>query len=150
MLTLREQLKDPLYRKWFATPPRVKNGAATSPPWIVYVQKEEGGPWSRAEFDKWSDGYRFVARNLKRYHDMALHHKRQEFRPPVVSQHGKRKYLLPEAPGHHWCGYCRRVTRFGYFQRHHAMPKWTWGDVLAAERRCIICGIRLAAIRRYP
>lgn len=148
MLTLREQLRDPIYKKWFSTPPREVASAALSPPWWVYVQKKPGGRWRRAEFASWKQGYQYVAANIKKYHDMALVHKRQEFRPPVVRDGGKRRYHFPLAQlsyGHHWCGYCRRLTRFAYFRKHHALPKWA----NSGERRCCICGIRLAAIKRY-
>lgn len=145
MITLREQLRDPIFKKWFSTPPREVASAAKSPPWWVYVQKKPGGRWRRAEFASWKEGYRFVAANIKRYHDLALVHKRQAFKPPVVRDGGRRRYHLPPAHGHEWCSYCRRMTVFKYFRKHHALPEWA----NSGERRCIICGIRLAAIKRY-
>lgn len=145
-VTLRKQLKDPVFRKWFSQAPRETQTAAATPPWFVYVQEKKGGPWRRAEVSSWIEGYRFVARNIKRFHDMALSHKRQEFRPPVVRDHsGRRRYHLPEAPGHVWCGFCRRMTLFRYFSRHHAMPEWANGGV----RRCSICGASLSFIKRF-
>src|SRR5690606_21006339 len=145
MLTLREQLQDPIYKKWFSTPPREEPSAAKSPPWWVYVQTKPGGRWRRAEFTSWKAGYKYIAKNITTYNDMALVRKRQEIKPPVVRHMGKRKYHLPMAQGHVWCGYCRRLTRFSYFKKHHALPKWA----NSGERRCNICGIRLAAIKRY-
>lgn len=145
MMTLREQLEDPIYKKWFDSPPREKDDAATSPPWYVYVQKEQDGPWRRAEFTTWEKGHKYVTKKIKKFHDMALVHKRHEFRPPVVREGGKRRYHFPPALGLVWCGYCRRMTRFACFSRHHAMPKWA----NSGERRCSICGIRLAAIKRF-
>lgn len=147
MTTLREQLADPIYRKWFATSPKMKVSGFT-PPWWVYVQREPDGPWARAEFQTWAEGYRYVAKNLKKFHDMALTHKRQLFRPPVVTEKasGKRRYHFPpgmDDPLTQWCGYCRRVTVFRYFNRHHAFPAWACaGD----ERRCSICGARLRTV----
>lgn len=146
MMTLREQLADPLYRKWFATPPREVRSAAMTPPWYVYVQEKVDGPWRRAEFKSWKKGYKFVAKNIKKYHDMALSHKRQEFRPPVVSEGGRRRFHLPPDPSSIWCGYCRRMTRFTYFQTHHAFKG---RRVNSGERRCCICGTRLASVKRY-
>lgn len=146
-MTLREQLRDPVYKQWFSTPPREKKMASNTPPWVVYVQAEVDGPWRRAEFASWKEGYKFVAKNIKKYYDMCLSHKRQAFQPPVVREGGKRKYHLPPALSgtEIWCPYCRRMTRFAYFARHHALPKWA----NSGERRCCICGIRLAAIKRY-
>lgn len=140
MPTLREQLKDPIFRKWFAQAPREKPSAARTPGWFLYVQKDKGGPWKRGEVDSYIQGYKFIAKNLKNYHDMALSHKRQDFKPPVVKDKmtGKRRYHLPEAPGYRWCPFCRRMTKFKYFSNHHAMPKW----VDASEKRCNICGVR--------
>lgn len=146
-VTLRKQLKDPVYRKWFAQPPKETKTASVTPPWFVYVQEKKGGPWRRAEVSSWIQGYRFVVKNINVYHDMSLSHKRQEFRPPiVVDDSGKRKYRLPEAPGHFWCTLCRRMTKFGFFARHHAFPR---GGANSGERRCAICGITLRYIKRY-
>lgn len=150
MLRLKEQLKDPIFRKWFATPPKKRPDANTSPPWFVYVQKKKGGPWQRAEVKTYSEGYKFIAKNLNKYHDLALSHKRRSFKPPVVKQRGKRRYHLPGVEHrHHWCPYCRRMTLFKRFNQHHAMPKWAVGVAINGERRCSICGIRLEAIERY-
>lgn len=148
-MTLREQLQqDKIFRKWFAKPPGDFIGITRTPPWYVWVQEKQDGPWRRAQVMTYEEGYRYVARNLKRFHDMALGHKRHEFRPPVVrDSQDRRRYHLPVAPGHIWCTYCRRMTRFSYFRRHHAFPA-RWGDT-GGDRRCTICGIRLEAIRRY-
>jgi len=144
-MTLREQLRDPIFKKWFSLEPREPVMATNTPPWFIYVQEIEGGPWRRAECKSWKKGYKFVRKNIKKYHDISLTHKRREFRPPVVRQLGKRKYHLPSAPGHVWCPYCRRLTRFAYFKRHHAFRS----GVNGGERRCSICGVRLAFIKRY-
>ena len=148
MTTLREQLADPIFKKWFKTFPKDYPGAGQTPPWYVWVQENVDGPWRRAEVTTYAQGYRYIKKNLKRFHDMALSHKRHEFRPPVVSdRQGRRRYHLPPAPGHNWCTHCRRMTRFLPFRRHHAFPA-KWGD-LGGERRCCICGNRLETIKRY-
>lgn len=151
-VTLRKQLKDPVFRKWFAIPPK-EAAPSHTPPWWVYVQEEKGGPWRRAEFASWVEGYRFVAKNINKHHDMALTHKRQEYKPPVIrDESGKRKFHVPEAPGHHWCTLCRRMTLFRYFRTHHAFVKGKNGiqPVLnGGDRRCSICGIRLVYIKRW-
>lgn len=146
MQTLRDQLKDPIFRKWFAKSPTINPNAAISPPWYLYIQEKQGGPWKRAEFRDYKKAYKHVAKNIKSYHDMALSNKRQEYQPPVVrTKSGKRKYHIPEAPGHIWCTFCRRMTRFTYFRKHHAMPGWSNEE----DRRCSICGVRLKFIKRY-
>lgn len=144
--TLKEQLRDPLFRRWFATPPPLKRDTARTPPWYVYVQRTEGGPWARTEVADYVTGYRYIASHLKKFHDMALSHKRQQFRPPVVKQGKKRRYHYPPADtGHTWCPFCRRMTVFRYFAKHHSLPKWASNQ----ERRCTICGARLEFILKY-
>jgi hypothetical protein len=148
-MTLREQLEDPIYKKWFKLEPREYSDGMLTPPWIVYVQFKQDGPWSRAQFKSWKAGYKYVKKMLKdrAVHDIALTHKRHCYRPPVVRRLGKRSYHLPGAlSGEIWCGYCRRMTRFTYFKTHHAFPK---KRVNSGDRRCSICGIRLEAITRF-
>jgi hypothetical protein len=149
VLTLRKQLKDPIFRKWFAMPPRVRPTAARTPEWFIYVQAEKGGPWRRKEARTYKEGYKWVAKNLKNYHDIALSNKRVCFKPPVVRDKmlGKKRYHFPDDPDpkSHWCGFCRRLTRFAYFRKHHAMPKWVDDSV----RRCNICGARYETATRY-
>lgn len=145
-MRLKDQLKDPVYRKWFATPPKRREDPSPSAPWFVYVQKKKGGKWRRAEVKTYVEGYKYIARNINKYHDMALCHKRREFQPPVVRVDGKRKYKLPgQEHGYYWCPYCRRMTRFRRFAKHHAMPVWASPD----DRRCSICGVRFKFIKRY-
>lgn len=147
-MNLKEQLEDPVYKAWFSTPPREKQTATRTPPWVVYAQKDVDGPWRRAEFASWKKGHAWVMDHLADYADMALSHRRQQFQPPVVREGGKRRYHLPPALSFIWCGYCRRMTRFAYFARHHAFGGRKMG-VNRGDRRCSICGVRLEAIRRY-
>lgn len=145
--TLRKQLRDPVYKAWFAKPPLEVQTSRSTPPWVVYVQRKKGGPWGRARFSTWVQGYRFVAKNINHVHDMALCHTTQQFKPPVVrdTQTGKRRYHFPSVSRGRWCGFCRRMTVFTYFGKHHAMPSWADSGV----RRCHICGARETLVRRF-
>lgn len=152
-LTLRELLKDPLYRKWFGKVPELKKMLRTRPPWRVYIQEEFKGKWSDTRFEKYSQAYNYVRANLKDVHDMTINCPSQGFKQPVVKQGGVKKLYVPPAVqladedtvndthNHIWCPFCRRWTLFLYYKFHHSLPR-TWGT-LAAERRCKICGIRL-------
>jgi len=146
MLTLREQLQHKPFRVWMGKHPRERS-VVNGPRWRVYVQRTDGGGWAVAKFAKYADAYRFVAKNLKKYHDMALHCPSQAFNPPVVRL-GKRKVYSPSpAPyDHWWCPYCRRMTIFPYFinGKHPALGRCDPG-----VRRCTICGIRLMSLRPY-
>ena len=141
MTTLREQLKDPIYRAWFARQPR-RDENAPYKNWRVLVQKEAGGKWSRVDFSTWREGYTFVAKNIKKYHDMALISKLYPFRPPVVREKatGQKSYHFPvDALGELWCPFCRRMTEFKWFKRHHNMKAYLCGR----EPQCSICGAPL-------
>lgn len=153
-VTLKVLLKrDPLFRKWMGQVPKIRDYGRT-PPWVVYVQREQGGGWARAEFKKYKKGLKFVLKNLDKYHDMALSHRRHDFKPPRVSKDNRTWYhlgisteevsFLPERPTHRWCGYCRRPTVFRFFSKHHSLP-YCPSDV----RRCTICGASESFVRRY-
>lgn len=146
MMTHRELLADPIYRKWFSTPP-------DPPPyvkWRVYVQKKRDKRWRRRDFDTWAEAYKFFRANYKKWYNAALISRNWESRPPVVKYHGKRQYykkvVLVES--HRWCGYCRRPTMFGFFTRHHAFPKGGISPV-PYFRRCGICGMREENLKSF-
>ena len=143
-LTLREQLGDPIFRKWFMRNPQLSKN------WRVYIQKEEGGPWTHTDVASWKEGYELVAKKLKKVHDISLNHKLKESNPPVVKKLGKRAYYFPDTSdmdlvNHHWCTFCRRMTKFAYFKKHHNLPPY----LNPAELRCRICGVRYAFIRKF-
>lgn len=142
MTTLRKQLKDPVFAKWHGLKPRERTIVAKTEPWFLYVQMKKGGPWSRMEVPTWEIGIDHLTAILDKCHDAALSHKRQKFQPPRVRGQGVH---LPESDHkEHWCGFCRRMTKFTYFSKHHAMPAWAE----QSERRCSICGARLSFVQK--
>lgn len=147
MLTLREQLRHKPFRKWMAQPPVVTT-LGVGPAWRIFVQRQDGGNWAMAEFMSYAKAYKYLREHLNTYHDIALHCRRQAFRPPVVRVNGvKLRYSVPPAEGHSWCPYCRRMTLFRFFinGRHPALKACD-----ATEKRCVICGVRLSFINwRY-
>lgn len=159
-VTLRELIKDPIYREWLKKPPAL-TVVGNSPPWRVFTKEEvEGNNWETEDFDDYSLAYRFVAKNIKELYDAVINSKRQAYRPPVVRKviNGipKRRlhlptpetdaYVLKEQHKHVWCPYCRRPTLFLWYKKHHAMN----GAVLSPhDRRCHVCGVRLTFIKRY-
>lgn len=143
-ITLRELLKDPIYRKWFSKKPRIRV-VTQAPPWRLYVQREEGGRWARADIRGYAKAYGAVASKLSEYYDMALHSKPQHFPPPIVRV-GKKRYYYPCPPGHRWCTLCRRPTVFKNFRKHHAFPGMALADY---EKYCSICGARAAGQKQY-
>jgi hypothetical protein len=160
---IRELLKDPEYRKWFSTDPKMSPRAK----WRVYAQPVIDGPWKRADFTSWKKAYRFFAKNFKSWHDAALVCRNFPSDPPSVrvkvrikstDRRGepvfgvvmKSKWL----PGvltkqwHTWCPHCRRPTLFGYFAKHHAFTERGIYP-LRYKLRCSICGVALDVIRKY-
>lgn len=162
-ITMKELLADPVFRKWMTKKP---SPVASKVRWRLYVQREEGGPWAKKDVDSYSQGYRHLATNFKRWHDASLTCLSTETLPPIVRkpamvkikdpQTGKIKQVkgykrvyhsLVRTTGHRWCGYCRRPTVFRKFSKHHALPTKLVGQ-LSWETRCTICGIREVSIRR--
>lgn len=142
-LTLREQLRDPIFKKWFARNPQLPAG------WRVYWQKEEGDAWKHKDFMLFTEGYKFLAKKINKVYDISLTHKLRQSRPPVVSKGGKREYYYPTIPDgceqNHWCSFCRRITKFSYFKKHHNMPQY----LDPTQLRCRICGVRYEFVRKY-
>jgi hypothetical protein len=140
-LTMYHLLKDPIYKKWIMTPPKM-NSVGTTNPWRVFVQKKEGG-WARVDFPSYAKAFNWMKNNLKNYEDATIHCKRTRFKPPVVKYRGKKQYW-PCPPGYRWCGYCRRPTKFLYFKRHHNQP-----IIVSYYKRCHICGVRGEGLPTY-
>lgn len=170
-ITLRELLSDPIYRKWFSKVPTVRTMFPSGQPWQVFVQEDLDGRWKRAKFPSYAQAYKYIARNLNQFHDMALNCPGQAFHPPVlVSKEPVLKKFLVQLKGgkskvvrryvyersywrpaslelltsHQWCSYCRRPTVFAYFSRHHAVPA-----CVPYELRCTPCGVRRTFIKDY-
>lgn len=154
---IHDFLKDPVYRKWFAKKPALLPSDNFSPPWWLYVQKKEEGPWSRAEVKDYATAYKWVAERLGRLNDFAITSKRRTYIPPVyrpVKANGKRAaqkvYWANYPQSHSWCPYCRRPTVFRYFEKHHADSEWRKRFLgPAQEKRCTICGIRDVAVQPF-
>lgn len=158
---MSELVKDPTYRKFLETKPKTPKISRdkrmqTSPPWVVFVQREPDGPWAKKECWKYSEAFKVFKHWLKKgAHDATIHNKRVPTKPPsrlvrikgkyVTGSDGKRRQattyvtwkpkLLPEDPIHYWCMYCRRPTVFKYFTKHKRI-----GVVDSTVRRCCICG----------
>lgn len=150
LIPLKEQLRDPIFRRWMTKTPRLRN-IGSSEPWCVFVQKSVEGGWARKLFPEYREAYRFIAARINDFPDLTLNSRRQLFKPPIIiGDKGKPVYrlpqlkLAPDAP-HQWCPYCRRLSIFKPFARHHALP----GMLLRYIPRCMICGIPQQSIRRY-
>lgn len=142
-LTLHVLLRDPIYKAWFTQVPKVEI-PGFQPNWRVLIQVEDGR-WgvAKQEFSKYSDAFNWVVKNRKKFRDLVIYSKRQQFRPPVVKIEGKRNYW-PWPRGYHWCTFCRRPTLFRRLRKHPFIKVY---DVEAP--RCVICGVRQAFVIPY-
>jgi len=163
-VTLRELVKDSVYRQWLRTEP--VGGFPDFVKFRIYVQRERGGRWAKKDFDDFKSAYNFLARHLKEWHDAAFVARNHACRPPVVRVPGKvkkkigkqikvvpgfvRQYYAPilSIDGHQWCPYCRRPTVFDFFSEHHAFFHTNLRP-LPFKRRCSVCGIAETAIKTY-
>lgn len=163
MIPMSELIKDPVYRKFLETPPKTPKVTRDptqqkSPPWVVYVQVENGGKWGKKEFWKYSEAFKFFRVWMKKgAHDATINNKRFPFDPPMRRVRIKGKFVLGsdgverqatkeipwklkadiavDYPDHHWCRYCRRPVVFKFFSKHKRI-----GDCDPTVKRCVICG----------
>lgn len=148
----KEFLLDPVFKAWFNRKPSDPPPGNTSP-WVVWVQKEHNGKWSRARFKTYAKAHKYVRSIYKDVWDLTLGCLRRDYGPPLMKVTDKttkqaRAVLWRGMPeGHSWCGYCRRPVVFAYFSRHHAVPKNM--PCNGNERRCSICGAREAFVRKW-
>lgn len=151
LIPLKEQLRDRLFRKWMAKEPQLKVVGRTAP-WVVYVQRDVDNSWARKLFLEYREAYQWVAAHLHDFPDLTLNCKRQSFKPPIIiGDKDKPVYRLPELKfvpdfPHIWCPYCRRLSIFKSFSRHHAINTRAY---LRYIDRCMICGIPLSFVKRY-
>lgn len=169
MIPMSELVKDPTYRKFLETPPKMpailrNEKMMSSPPWVVYVQREPNGPWGKKEVWKYSEAFHFLRKAMRAgVYDATINCKRFGFDPPsrmvrvkgryVMGSDGVSRQATKSVPwkvtlrdgdsDHHWCRYCRRPTVFGYFSKHKALKL---DSIDSTIPRCCICGasVRIA------
>lgn len=163
-LTLRDLLKDPVYKKWFLKTPTLEYTAATSPPWYLYLL--DNGKWKRGNAASYKGALKWAAAHLKEYDDIVIHSKRQAFRPIRLrkSYNPPRFYKVKGKKGkveamevvewdkfphdHMWCPFCRRPTVWIPFKWHHGFTGASVNGVLPPDNRCHCCGLRAVEAMR--
>lgn len=171
LITLPELLEDKRYRQFFSTVPKQGPSRAN---WRIFVQRKPDGPWAKRDYDKYSDAFRRIARELKggTLHDGTIQSRGIAYAPPErivrVTKNGrpvmarnsrgelvqktavvawKPKLDADEEP-HTWCSYCRRPMVFRWFASHHSLRNSpVAGCIDPTDRRCVICGGREEFIR---
>lgn len=159
MITIVELLKDPVYKQFFLSVPKI-NG-----PFRLYLQLDNDRRWRAKDFSKYSDAFKLFKKLHQegRVHDAAICSKKQGGQPPMRTVKVRNSYTINsrgekvqvtrrvvwepqldmnDPDFHRWCPYCRRPTAFKYFAKHHALNHLVAkGITIDSEiRRCVICG----------
>lgn len=169
LITIRELLRDPEYRKYFTTVPKLPDHyTPDTKPWKLMVQFKGEHIWKAKRFGTYVDAFKGFKKLLPKIDNAAIVNPALSYQPPVRKVRIKGKFetirgrqvqqvrvivwkpkLEPEMGEHHWCPYCRRPSIF----RELALPaKRNHGFIMpvsSVQLRCIICGTseRLIDIR---
>ena len=145
-MTLNQQLKDPVFRKWMQRVPK-NTGRMPAKNWYVYLRETPDSNWTRKQFALYNDALRYLLEHRKDTYDQALNSKARMYPPPKIrNKKGNIKFKKPVAPiGHKWCPYCRRMTLFQWFSKHPATVKY----MSPYDARCSICAFREDSIPRH-
>lgn len=135
--------EDPGFLAWTKRVPELK-AVTSTPPWRLFIQKEEGGRWARKDFPSYPEAYDALKLRLPSCYDAAIHCKPHPFAPPIFKK-GEKKFRMKMPAGHEWCSHCRRPTVFRFFGNSHP----NLGRLYDTYLRCTICGIRLEALKKY-
>lgn len=156
LITIRELLRDPVFKKYFLTTPELP--AHYTPdklPWKLYVLKEGEHIWRSKRFGTYRDAFDGFKKMLPTITNAAINNPALSFMPPVrnvkvkgkVDSKGKpiirslvwKPQLTDDMSPHNWCPYCRRPSIFKFM-----LPKAVKGQfqlpMSEPKMRCIICG----------
>lgn len=158
MITIRELLRDPTYKKYFMSVPKLpEHYTPDSLPWRLMIQKPGETQWRSKRFGTYREAFDAFKRLLPTIHNAAINCPPLHFMPPVKTvklkgkTDGKGRPILKtivwkpaidaELEKHYWCPFCRRPTVF----RMAIAPKRRSksGHILVASEpsmRCMICG----------
>lgn len=161
MITLRELLGDPIYKKFFTTIPKLPpHYTPESQPWKLMILKPGESQWRTKKFGTYSEAFKALKRVLPYSADATINCPSLAFQPPIrmVKVKGRtdakgdpilramvwKAKIDADMATHYWCGHCRRPTKFGYFDIHPAMTRQRTGRmgprVNPTMLRCFICG----------
>lgn len=110
-MNMTDLLKDPVYRRYFLTVPRLPYDLAIECPWRVWVLKD--GKWLKRDFATFEDSFKFVKPRFRTWEDVSISSRVIGFDPPKNVRHAFNSY--------DWCKRCRRPSVFKTFKTHHAL-----------------------------
>lgn len=133
LMTIRELLSDPEYRKYFTTVPELPaHYTPDAMPWRLILQLKGDTHWKSKRFGTYQEAFRGFKTVLPKIQNAAINCPGLNFMPPTRLVRVKGKFhtegklkgqpivkalvwkprLEPDHEPHHWCGYCRRPTIF--------------------------------------
>lgn len=165
MITLSELLKDPTYKQFFLKIPQLPaHYTPTSMPWKLMVLKAGEEQWRTKRFGTYKEAFLALKKVLPNSYDALINCPGLTWQPPIRIFKGRVKgkfdangkpiivtraevwkpQIMADMATHYWCPYCRRPTKFGYYNNHLSMTKARVGNRGSAVDptllRCAICG----------
>lgn len=151
MITVKELLADPQYKKFFTTVPKLPDHYTPDKlPWRLMVLKEGEKAWRSKRFGTYAEAFQGFKTMLPKINDAAINCPGLNFMPPVkhvrLKSSGKVRSIIwqprltPDMLPHYWCGYCRRPTLFGNKATAAKMLNGYRMPASEVRYRCLTCG----------
>jgi len=161
LITIRELLADPEYKKYFTTVPQLPDHyTPETKPWRLLLQLKGDSTWKSKRFGTYKEAFAGFKLVLPKIQDAAINCPGLNFNPPMRTVRVKGKFhttgkqqgqpivktivwkprLEADHLQHYWCAYCRRPS---VFVVKGMAPRMINGFRLPATHvafRCGICG----------
>lgn len=132
LITIRELLSDPEYKKYFITVPQLPGHYTPDVlPWRLILQLKGDTHWKSKRFGTYQEAFRGFKTVLPKIQDAAINCPGLNFVPPMRTVRVKNKFIVVKGvqkplvktivwkprleadhEPHQWCGFCRRPTIF--------------------------------------
>lgn len=160
LITIRDLLRDPQYKKYFTTVPKLPPHYTTANmPWKLYVLKSGEKIWRSKRFGTYGEAFAGFKQMLPVIENAAINCVPLTFTPPMrtVKVKGKTEIIRgrerpvirtimwtpkieADMAHHDWCGHCRRPSIFRNMVMSGARAKGYALPTSEPALRCIICG----------
>jgi len=158
MITIHELREDDRFEKYFTTVPEIPEHyyAEGHRPWRLLVLVKGEQKWRSQRVEYYDEALERLDKIMPKIANAAINNPGLNFMPPIrhfkvknsLDKRGKpviasrvwTPNLTADMDQHHWCGYCRRPTVFGY---KALRPRMLNGYRLGASEiahRCLLCG----------
>lgn len=161
MITIRELLRDPQFRKFFTSVPELpEHYTPDRMPWRLLVMKKGEDKWRGKRFGTYQEAFAGFKTMLPKIDNAAINCPALSFMPPIRNLRVKGKMV--KGPGgklkpfivtkiwrpqieadmeqHHWCPHCRRPTVFHYSASKQRVINGFVQPPSEPALHCMICG----------